>query len=135
MSVYSLCAIATVLSGMSYRRVSDVAGCICTGKTECFSMYQLPILSWRRAGHGDAQLAALVAAAAGQMAGLRLGRHFSVRDVIKWCRRMQVPQHCCPCSKAAAQALVASRPLHHVPLDIYSKCHRDTNRATDVTEK
>lgn len=42
------------------------------------------------AGQGDPQLVALVQSRAAQVAGLRLGRHFSVRDVIKWCRRMQV---------------------------------------------
>lgn len=36
------------------------------------------------------QLAPVVEAAAAQIAGLRLGRSFSIRDIIKWCRRMQV---------------------------------------------
>lgn len=41
-------------------------------------------------GVGDAQLAALVHTLSAQVAGLRIGRHFSIRDVIKWAQRMQV---------------------------------------------
>ena len=42
------------------------------------------------AGAGDQQLAALVHTLSAQVAGLRIGRHFSIRDVIKWAHRMQV---------------------------------------------
>jgi Midasin AAA lid domain len=44
---------------------------------------------------GDLQLAALVHSLCTQVAGLRLGRHFSIRDVIKWCRRMQASCRSC----------------------------------------
>jgi hypothetical protein len=46
-------------------------------------------------GSGDLQLAALVQPLSAQVAGLRLGRHFSIRDVIKWARRMQVRFRLC----------------------------------------
>ena len=42
------------------------------------------------AGAGDPQLAVLVRTLSAQVVGLRIGRHFSIRDVIKWAHRMQV---------------------------------------------
>jgi hypothetical protein len=58
----------------------------------CLSVVSLSICAVSNCspGSGDLQLAALVHTLSAQVAGLRLGRHFSIRDVIKWARRMHV---------------------------------------------
>ena len=58
------------------------------------------------AGAGDPQLAAQVHTPSAQVAGLRIGRHFSIRDVIKWAQRMQVrPALCLDLSRRRRMAM------------------------------